>query len=353
MRSEVHINKNTIRENQKPYVIAEIGNNHLGSVNLAKEMIRVAALCGVDAVKFQKRCNEVLYTKSFYDSEYTSVNSFAETYGEHRDYLELSKDDFDELIECARESNVDIIITVFDKQSLIEMQNLDFDAYKIASGDITNIPLIEAVAQLNKPVILSTGYCDYSDIDRAIRIIKKYTNELVLMYCVSQYPTADENLNLNLIREYMKKYNSIPIGFSSHENGILASCIACSMGAVAIERHFTVAHQLKGTDQVFSLDATEMKRMIDSINRTMIMLGKSKEKHVNGFEQIAAEKLRKGIYTSRSIKKGEVIHADDLCIKSPGSALEPYFIHNIIGSKAYKDMEEEEAFTREQLNYAK
>jgi len=353
MRSEVYINKSTISENNKPYVIAEIGNNHLGSVNLAKEMIRVAASCGVDAVKFQKRSNEELYTKSFYDSPYNSVNSFAETYGEHRDYLELSKEDFDELIKCAHESNVDIIITVFDMQSLAEMQHLDFDAYKIASGDITNIPLIESVAQLNKPLIISTGYCDYSDIDRAIRVIKKYTNQLVLMYCVSQYPTADENPNLNLILEYMKKYNDIPIGFSSHENGILASCIACSMGAVAIERHFTVAHQLKGTDQAFSLDATQMKRLIASINRTVRMVGKSEEKRVNGFEQIAGEKLRKGIYASRSIKKGEILRADDLCIKSPGTALEPYYIHNIIGSKAFKDMEKDEAFTSVQLNYGK
>lgn len=350
---EISIKKDEDNRKISPYIIAEIGSNHLGSISLAKEMIRIAALCGVNAVKFQKRANEFLYTKDFYSSEYNSKNSFGKTYGAHRNFLELSKEDYIELVEYAHIYDIDIIITIFDERSLEEMKLLDFDAYKIASGDITNIPLVESIAQIGKPIILSTGYSNFEDIDRAVSTIKRYNQKLILMYCVSQYPTEDNNLNLNLIKKYLKRYNDIPIGFSSHEKGELGSIIAYILGAIVIERHFTISNYLKGTDQEFSLDIEHMKKLIFDLERANKMLGDVDDKQKNIYEYNAAKKLRKGLYASRKIKKGEIIRREDLCIKSPQAMIYPYEIDEIIGTISCKDIDIDESIPREQIEYNK
>lgn len=352
-RKEIVIGNNIINGEGKPYVIAEIGNNHMGSITLAKEMVRLASLCGVNAVKLQKRDNKFLYTKDFYLTEYNSKNSFAKTYGEHRDFLELSKEDIIELIEYAHSYNVDIIITVFDEMSLKEMRPLNFDAYKIASGDITNTPLIEEVAKVGKPVILSTGYADFEDIDRAITAINEINDQLVVMYCVSQYPTEDDHLNLKMIKEYMERYNDVQIGFSSHENGGLGSVIAYVLGATVIERHFTISNFLKGTDQVFSLNIESMKKMISDLARANKMLGDGEKKQKENYEYNAAVKLRKGVYASRKINKGEIINRADLCIKSPQAEIDPYKIDEIIGMVAYKDINADEMISKKQVEYGR
>lgn len=347
---KITIGKNVIERDGNPYVIAEIGNNHQGSVEIAKEMIRIAADCGVNAVKFQKRNNACLYTKEFYSMSYNNSNSFASTYGEHREYLELKKEDYIELIKCARKSNVEIIITLFDLESIEEMKDYDFDAYKVASGDIGNTVLLEKVAQLGKPVLLSTGAAELNEVIIGLETILKYTEDIILFHCVSQYPADKQNLNLNIIKDYMVRFPELIIGYSSHETGITGAQCAYNYGANVLEKHFTLSHNLKGTDQSMSLEPSEMKELVSQLKLIQEMNGLD-VKVLNEYEKNAREKLSKSIYAAQQIRKGEKITIDKLCFRSPGTYLPVYRINTIINKVAACDIMEEEPILEEKLEY--
>ena len=190
-----------------PYVIAEIGNNHQGSLDKAIKMIDEAVWAGADAVKFQKRCNKELFTPDFYNSPYSNVNSFGNTYGEHRDFLELSIEEMGKLNEYCKDKDIVFFATPFDFKSLEELEKLNLPFYKVASADVSNTPFLKEISKTNKNVILSTGHSNYEDIERAVSSFDE-SNSLAVLHCTAAYPAPEDTMNLNCIPVLKQKFSN-------------------------------------------------------------------------------------------------------------------------------------------------
>ena len=337
---ELRFGKSYVSENGPCYVIAEIGHNHQGDLKTAMKMIQVAASCGVQAVKFQKRDNKTLYTKSMYNKSYENENSYGQTYGEHREFLEFGMDAFRELKNCADLNCVEFMSTAFDLKSVDFLEELGVTCYKIASGDITNPVLIEYVARLKKPMFMSTGAATLDEVRLGYDAARKHHDQICLLHCVAGYPTDYPFLNLKFVETLKKEFPDAIIGYSGHDNGILAAVIAYLLGAKVVEKHFTLNHSWKGTDHRFSLEPEGMRKQIRDLRRVDVAIGDGK-KEILDFEKDARAKMGKGVYTSRKISSGEIIGWDDVCLKSPANGVPPYFLPQIIGKKTIEPLEEE------------
>ena len=194
--------KETIITKNLPFIIAEIGHNHQGSIEKAKKLIYEAKVCGANAVKLQKRSNKNLYTKEMFDSIYNSENSYAKTYGEHREYLEFNKDQYLELKKYSEELGIIFFSTPFDFESIDFLEKIDVPCYKIASADVTNLTLQEKLSETGKPIILSTGACELDDIKRAHEVITKKNENLYILHCTASYPADVKDMNLNCIKDF-------------------------------------------------------------------------------------------------------------------------------------------------------
>ena len=349
MNREFIIDGKLINDDSQAYVIAEIGHNHQGDIEKCKLLFKAAKESGADAVKLQKRDNKNLYTKEMYDSPYVNRNSYGKTYGEHREYLEFDKNQYLELKDYANELEITFFSTPFDFQSADFLEELDLPAYKIASGDLRNIPLMKHVAQFNKPIIISTGGADMEDVIRAYNEITSLNKKFSIMQCTSGYPASYDELNLNVIKTYRESFKNIIIGYSGHDNGIAMPVVAYMLGARIIEKHFTLNRTWKGTDQVFSLSPDGMRKMVRDLKRTRIALGSS-SKSVLPIEEMPIHKMGKKLVASRAISKGDVISGEDIMIKSPGDGIPPYDIDKVIGKVTRKDMQEDETFSFELLD---
>ncbi len=322
------------------YVIAEIGNNHQGNLDTALKMIQVAASCGVQAVKFQKRDNKTLYTKAFYNKPYDNENSYGATYGEHREFLEFGMDEYRELKKCAEENHVEFMATAFDFKSVDFLEELGVTSYKTASGDLTNIPLLVYIAKLGKPMFISTGAATLDEIRIAYEAVIKHNDKICLMHCVAGYPTEYHDLNLRVIETLKKEFPEAIIGYSGHDNGILAAVIAYMLGATVVEKHFTLNRSWKGTDHKFSLEPEGLRKQVRDLRRVDISLGDGR-RALYDFEQEARKKMGKGIYTTRPLPKGKVITWEDIALKTPANGTPPYMIDRILGKKLKVSLEEE------------
>lgn len=336
----IKVGKSVISEESPCFVIAEIGHNHQGNLKVALDMIKVAAGAQVNAVKFQKRSNRELYTQEMYSKPYDNENSFGLTYGEHREFLEFNRDEYVMLKKCAEENGVEFMCTAFDFESVDFLEKLGISSYKLASGDVTNTPLLEYIARMNKPVFLSTGAATLEEIRIAYDTILKYNEKLCLMHTVCSYPSEYEDLNLRFILTMKKEFPKAIIGYSGHDNGILASVVAYMLGARVIEKHFTINHSWKGTDHKFSLEPEGLRKQVRDLKRVDIALGDGK-KVVKDIELDAKIKMGKSIYTKSAMPKGTVLAWDNLCVKSPGGGLEPYRLKGIIGRRLRVDLEKE------------
>ena len=336
----IKFNRSVISEKGPCFVIAEIGHNHQGKLETALKMIQVAAACGVQAVKFQKRDNKTLYTKAFYNKPYDNENSYGETYGEHREYLEFGKDEYVQLRKCAEENGVEFMATAFDFKSVDFLEDLGITSYKIASADVTNTPLLEYIARLGKPMFVSTGATNLDEIKIAYETILKYNNRICLLHCIAGYPTEYHDLNLKVIETLKREFPEAIIGYSGHDNGIVAPLIAYMLGATVVEKHFTLNHAWKGTDHKFSLEPEGMRKMVRHLRRVDISAGTGK-RIIYDFEMDARKKMGKGIYTSRPLTAGTVISWEDICLKTPTNGIPPYRVNDIIGKKLKVDLEEE------------
>lgn len=339
----------TISEKGPCYVIAEIGHNHQGNLDTALKMIKVASDCGVNAVKFQKRDNQSLYTKAFYSKSYDHENSFGSTYGEHREYLEFGRDEFIELKRLAEEEAIEFMATAFDFKSVDFLEELGVTSFKIASGDVINTPLLAYASKLGKPMFVSTGAASLEEVRRAYETVLQHNDKLILMHCTAGYPTEYEDLNLRIIQEYKKEFPEAIIGYSGHDNGILAPVIAYMLGAVVVEKHFTLNHSWKGTDHKFSLEPIGLRKQVRDLRRVDISLGDG-NKVFREFEKDARMKMGKGIYAIRALPAGTIITQEDLCIKSPANGSPPYLIDEIIGKRLNVDKGEEDPISLEDLN---
>lgn len=332
----------------KPYVIAEIGNNHKGSLDLAKQMFYSAKECGASAVKLQKRCNKKLYTSSLFDQPYINANSFGKTYGEHREKLEFEKREYLILKKLAKKLNLDFLCTPFDFESVDFLEEIKIDGYKIASADLINIPLQKYIALKRKPIFMSIGGGDYQDIDRAYKNITRYNKKIVILHCTASYPADIKDMNLEVIKVLKKKYNKNIIGLSDHENGIDAASIAFMMGARVFEKHFTLDRSWKGTDQSFSLEPQGLSKMIRNLNRIPLMIGSAKKKLLK-CEIEPLKKMQKSIVSSKNLKKGIKIKKEDLDLKSPGGGFKPYEISKLIGKVLRFDLKKDQILNKKHI----
>jgi sialic acid synthase len=328
---ELVVDSRRITRDGPVYVVAEIGHNHQGDVEKAKALIHAAKECGVDAVKLQKRDNRSLYTQALYDSPYDNEHSFGATYGEHREALELSAADWLELREFSREEGVTLFGTVFDEASADLLAELDMPAFKIASADLVNTPLLRHVAALGKPVFLSTGGGTLEDVERAVEAILPLNEQLCILQCTAAYPCEVDELNLRVVETYRERFPDLVVGLSDHQSGIAMALVGYMLGARVIEKHFTLNHAWKGSDQAFSLMPEGMRRLVRDLHRVPEALGDGVKQQLQS-EERPLEKMGKKLVTARDLPAGHVVAPGDLVARSPADGgLAPYELDALIG----------------------
>jgi sialic acid synthase len=322
-----------IGDDEPCYVIAEIGHNHQGDVEQAKRLIDAAKDCGANAVKLQKRSNQTLYTREFYEQPYDNELSFGRTYGEHREALEFDKAQYRELLAYAREAGITLFATAFDFESADELAELGAPAFKFASGDLKNTPLQRHVAAFGKPMLVSTGGATMADVDRAVDTILPLNDQVAVLQCTAAYPADVEDLNLSVISTLRERFPQLVIGLSDHQNGIAMAVVAYMLGARVIEKHFTLDHALKGRDHAFSLMPEGLRRLVRDVHRVPAALGDA-EKRPLPIEAEPLEKMGKKLVASRDLELGQVLAPDDLAIKSPADGgLPPYELDRLVGRR--------------------
>jgi len=345
---ELHIDGKRIADDTDCFVIAEIGHNHQGDIDKAKQLFKAAQECGVDAVKLQKRDNRTLFTRALYESPYDNENSFGATYGAHREALEFGRDEYLELKRYAAELGVTMFATAFDYRSADFLAELGMPAYKIASGDLRNTPLLKYVAKLGKPMVVSTGGADLEDVRRAYHAIMPINTQLCLLQCTAQYPAEAKDLNLNVITTFRQQFPDVVVGLSDHENGIAMAVAAYVLGARVVEKHFTVMHTWKGTDHVFSLEPIGMRKLVRDLRRTPQAMGDGVKKTLPA-EKKPLLKLSKKIVAARPLPAGRVLTENDLALKSPGDGLAGYEWDRVVGKKLKRAMAEDEGLALSDL----
>ncbi len=330
------------------YVIAEIGQNHNGDVRTAKKLIDMAVSCGANAVKFQKRDIPSELTKEAFNKPYDNPNSFGKTYGEHRLYLELSEEQHLELKEYATAVGIVYFCTPCDIPSVELLQRIGCPFYKVASRDLTNIPLLEKLGSTGKPIIISTGMADLEDIDDAFEALKRGPESVIIMQCTSEYPCHLENVNLRAMETLRKKYNCI-VGLSDHTSGVIISAAASVMGAHLIEKHITLDRTMKGTDQPGSLEYSGLRKLIEYIRAIEIATGDG-EKVVNPATKAAKEKLARSITSKQFIPAGTILTEEMLCLKSPGTGFKWKQRHEIVGKTSVRNIDSDVTIQKSDFN---
>lgn len=313
------------------YVIGEIGQNHNGSVDIAKLLVDVVSrpvydklfgtdLPVMDAVKLTKRDLTQELSKSQMERPYNNPNSFGKTYGEHREFLELNDEEHFEVYKYAKAKGLDFVETLCAIGCLSMLKLFTPDKLKVASRDLTNLPLLEALAETKIPIIVSTGMAGKQELDEALDAITKHHSDISILHCVSEYPTRYENVNLKTIHFLQKQYPDYKIGYSDHTIGIATPIAAVGMGAEILEKHITLDRQMKGTDQAGSLAIDGIYRLMRDIRNLDKSIG-VEEMFIESSVKAAREKLERSIATKREMKAGEIIREEDLHMLSPGDGL--------------------------------
>ena len=266
--STVKIGSKQVGDGQPCYVIAEVGINHNGDIDLAKRLISVAAAAGCDAVKFQKRTVEVVYTEK--ELSTPRANPFGETNGDLKRGLEFGQEDYEEIASFCKSLKIPWLVSPWDEQSVDFMEKFDTPVYKIASASLTDDALLKHVRATGKPIFASTGMSTYEEIDHAVEVLGK--KDLILMHTTSTYPAKYEQLNLRAIPEMHARYG-VPIGYSGHETGIPTTVAAAVLGACAVERHITMDRAMWGSDQSASLEPNGISRLVRDIRLVEQSLG--------------------------------------------------------------------------------
>ena len=352
MNNQITLNTNfgkiKIGENLPIHLIAEIGLNHNGSVQIAKDMIYSAVMSGASFVKFQKRYPSSLATKEFLDAPFLKCPTLGSTQREVRERLELSYDDYKELINYSNSLGVIFFASAFDIPSFEFLMKLEIPIIKIASHSMTNGPLLKKISESKIPVICSLGGLSDQESEKALNIIS--SNKKIIMHCTSSYPTPDNLIFIDTLNYLKNKYNT-PIGFSSHEQGIDISFAAGVMGACILERHFTIDRSMIGLDQMISLNPIEFSELSLRIKRINNIRGIKKE--VDRSEYAAKNNYHVGLYVNKDISKGSLINEEDINCLQPLISPELFFtgleIEKIIGKKVLINLKKHTIIARKAM----
>lgn len=338
------------KEYERPYVIAEIGANHNGDMELAKKMIDEAKRCGADCVKFQSWSKDTIFSRQVYDANYF----LRDDYRNRTDYtLESIVDKYHIGIEQHRmlkeycdEIGIEFNSTPFSKQEVdLLVDELKVSFVKVASMDLNNIPFLKYIAQKKIPVVISTGLCGLSDVSDAVSCLKENgCPEVILLHCVSIYPPDDDQVNLNNI-DMLRQTFGCKVGYSDHTLGVVAPLMSLAKGVCIIEKHFTLDKDMVGWDHKISADPGELETICEAAKIGYKMLG-SFTKVVNE-NQERRDAFQRSIVAARPIKKDQIITEDDLDYKRPGTGISPKFYNFIIGKKARRDIDYDELIKME------
>jgi len=324
----------------RTFVIAEIGNNHNGDISVAKSLIDSAIGAGADCVKFQMRKMQSLYRESSLSKSGDDLGT--EYILDLLERFELSTDEHRELYDYCAERNVQYMCTPWEKESLSVLESFGVVAYKVASADLTNIPLIGSICDTGKPLILSTGMSTVAEVSETVKYLNSRDADFALLHCNSTYPAPLHDINLKWMRS-LKKLHPI-VGYSGHERGTAVSIAAVALGAKIIERHFTFDRGWEGPDHAASLTPEEFERMVSGIREVEAALGKESRREVSQGELINRENLAKSLVASRALPAGTVVTDKDVKVLSPGQGLSPQRISDLIGVKLQRDVEHEGYF---------
>ena len=342
------------------YIIGEIGQNHNGSVDIAKLIVDAVArpvteelfgydLKPMDAVKLTKRDLKQELSASQMAAPYLNENSFGATYGEHREKLELNDEQHFEIYKYAKSFGLDFVETLCASGCLSMLKLFIPDKLKVASRDLTNLPLLVALAETKIPIILSTGMAGKKELDDAIEVVSRYHTNISILHCVSEYPTKPTNVNLNTIKYLQKNYGQYTIGFSDHTIGISTPLAAVAIGAEIIEKHITLDRRMKGTDQKGSLGADGIYRMVRDIRVLEMSFGKE-EIFIEPSVMASRVKLERSIATNKNLKKGKIISENDIHMLSPGDGFKWSEKDKLVGKTLKEDIAENEIIYPENID---
>ena len=324
------------------YIIAEAGVNHNGNVELAKKMVDEAKSAGADCIKFQTFVSKNLASKSAGKAAYQKNTTDAdESQLDMLKKLELSFAEFAALKEYCAVKEIDFLSTAFDFESVDFLESLGMETWKIPSGEITDLPYLIRIAKTGKAVILSTGMSTLREIEAALDVLNRNgAGAITLLHCTTEYPAAYAHVNLHAMAT-MRKAFGLPVGYSDHTQGIEVSIAAAALGAVMIEKHFTLDAAMEGPDHKSSLEPDELKAMVTAVRHVEMALGNG-EKRISPQEAQTLKVARKSITASRGILKGECFTAENLTVKRPGTGLSPMKWFDVIGQTADRDYEEDD-----------
>jgi sialic acid synthase len=328
------------------YLIGEIGQNHNGSTDIAKQLVDVVArpvldklfnreLSGMNAVKLTKRDLSQELSTSMMNKPYDSPHSFGSTYGEHRAFLELSNEEHRDVYLYAKSKDLDFVETICATGAMSLLKLFTPDRLKVASRDLTNLPLISALSETRIPIILSTGMGGKEEIDNALSIITRYHSEISILHCVSEYPTRYENVNLNTIKFLQANYSDYVIGYSDHTVGIAIPLAAVALGAEVIEKHITLDRSMKGSDHRGSLGIDGIERMVRDIRNLKDAMG-TEELFISPSVTQSRLKLERSLAAIRDLQAGHILTEDDLHLLSPGDGFSYAEKDKLIGKKVIR-----------------
>lgn len=336
----IKIEDRIISNDSPTFIVAEVGANHNGDLELAKKSIDAAVECGVDAVKFQTYTTKELLSNEDgiigYGKDEESI--IREPLKNLFDRISLKRDFHKEIFDYAKSKGLICFSTPFSTQGVVFLEEIDNPIYKIASSDVNYVDMLEVIGATKKPVFLSTGKCTLSEMDMAIELLQKSgTKDLAILHCIANYPSKMENMNLNVIKTLKQMYPECIIGFSDHSLGITASLGAVCFGAKIIEKHFTIDKNLEGPDHWFSMDPTEMKSLVTEIRNLEIAFGTHRKK-LNLYEEPDKYWATRSLHINKDLKVGDIINKEDLDMLRPGYGISPFDKDKVIGIKLTKDI---------------
>ena len=337
----------------KPYVIAELGSNHNGDMDLAKKLIIQAKEAGADCVKFQSWSKDTIFAKKKYEDNYFIADDYRDrndyTLEEIVDEYSISEEELLDMKKFADEVGIDCTSTPFSKKETdFLVDKLESPFIKVASMDLNNYPFLEYLAKKGKPIVISTGLSELYEIDKAVKTIENAgNNQIVILHCVSTYPPVDSDVHLNNIKTLMATYPEYPIGFSDHTLGTAIPLASVALGACLIEKHFTLDKNMEGWDHKVSATKDEMKEIVENAKRVSDAMGSFRITATESDEK--KREFRRSIVLTREMKKGEIIAYEDIDYKRPGGAFDPEMTEFIVGRTVNKDLKFDHILTKEDI----